>query len=810
MNFIEKIISDELIYALGWTMVHSLWQGFLVAILLGVAMIGLQKKSSKVRYEAAYFALFLVFITSISTFIYLYDSVATGLEINQTLILDGVALTIEGTESVQSFFQSTINYFNTHMPMIVTIWLVGAGFFLLRLMGGLAYVEKLKHQDQNELEDKWQVTFEKLMKRLPIRQTVRVVESGLATVPMVVGYFKPIILMPIGVVNQLTPQEVEAVLAHELAHIYRNDYLLNILQSLIEVLFYYHPAVWWISANVRNERENCCDDIAVQICGNSLAYVKALVTLEEIKPRPSLAMAFSGKKNQLLNRVKRILNQPQNKSNIMEKFTATCLLLAVVLVLSVSANNGIANDPELADEIAQKEEVLESIPEADAQPRQEAVLEEVPITVDTLPKRFQGDGNFSYASDGETLQMKYEDGEIVKLRINGEKIAKKDFHKYHDDVIELLERTPEAPPSPPSPPNVPWHDTEEDWASEEGMDIFTNGRKSIVTHDEEGNKVIILEDEDGSESKIILRNGIIKIDGEDFEFGTLPDDLEKITLFGDASIMNGNIDLSIPELAYVLPDLAEIPDMSEIDFVMPDIAEIPDFPEMPEFNTDELIFEFDTIPPSLTDWSNYNNLKNLTEEEKEEIREEMKEAREEYQEARREYRERQLEAMQEYREQLAEAREEQQEAMREMREMREEMREARERARESQREALQEARESAQEARERARENQREAREEGMAMAREYRKEARKKNNVWKKSFEQQMRNDGFIDSDGDYDFRMKHNSLKINGQKQSNAMLDKYIQLYEDATGKNLGDRFSIKIKNDGSNQSTSISVDH
>ena len=146
-----------------------------------------------------------------------------------------------------------------------------------------------------------------------MKKTVRFVESGLAKTPMVIGYLKPIILFPLGTVNQLTQQEVEAVLAHELAHIYRNDYLLNIIQSFIEIIFYYHPAVWWISANIRTERENCCDDIAVKICGSSITYVKALVILDEIQPTPNLAMLFSSdSKNQLLNRVKRILNQPQN------------------------------------------------------------------------------------------------------------------------------------------------------------------------------------------------------------------------------------------------------------------------------------------------------------------------------------------------------------------------------------------------------------------------------------------------------------------------------------------------------------------
>ena len=164
---------------------------------------------------------------------------------------------------------------------------MGMVFFLLRLLGGLIFIQELKIQQHQPLSSKWQTTFQKIHAKFPMKKTVRFVESGLAKTPMVIGYLKPIILFPLGTVNQLTQQEVEAVLAHELAHIYRNDYLLNIIQSFIEIIFYYHPAVWWISANIRTERENCCDDIAVKICGSSITYVKALVILDEIQPTPN-------------------------------------------------------------------------------------------------------------------------------------------------------------------------------------------------------------------------------------------------------------------------------------------------------------------------------------------------------------------------------------------------------------------------------------------------------------------------------------------------------------------------------------------
>jgi len=137
-SMIQNIFSEELIQAVGWTMIHSLWQGFAVAILMGIAMIGLQKKSSKVRHEFAFFSLFLIFVISLSTFIYLYDSAVKGAALGTTItIMAEGGFVLENATIVQSFFRKSIEYFNEHLPLIVTLWLMGMVFFLLRLLGGL-------------------------------------------------------------------------------------------------------------------------------------------------------------------------------------------------------------------------------------------------------------------------------------------------------------------------------------------------------------------------------------------------------------------------------------------------------------------------------------------------------------------------------------------------------------------------------------------------------------------------------------------------------------------------------------------------
>jgi beta-lactamase regulating signal transducer with metallopeptidase domain len=344
MEQFANFLSEEWIYALGWTVLHSLWQAGLVAFVMALVLLKMQDKAAKGRYLIANLSLLMVLFLSIGNFFRLY----------QTKVSEAIsAVNNTGSRTTSewaSFFyepgwtERFIAYFNEHLPIIVLVWLSGMAFFVLRLIGGYAYVQRMKTHRVRALPQRWQELLNDLAHRVSLNKKVRILESMQVGVPMVIGFVKPVILMPVGAVNQLQPKEVEAILAHELAHILRHDFLLNILQSIIETLFYFNPAVWWISANIRAERENCCDDLAIQICGSSLSYVKALVRLQEMNHRaPALAMLFPGKKNQLLNRARRLLNQPQNRSNIMEKLTATLMLLAAVVLLSISSGNSKGN-----------------------------------------------------------------------------------------------------------------------------------------------------------------------------------------------------------------------------------------------------------------------------------------------------------------------------------------------------------------------------------------------------------------------------------------------------------------------------------
>ena len=195
------------------------------------------------------------------------------------------------------------------MPWLVAAWLAGAIIFWMRLLGGWLAATRLKSTLTHPAPPAWQRTLDGLRMRVRVSAPVRLLVSALVQVPTVVGWLRPVVLMPVGALAGLPAEHVEALLAHELAHIRRHDYLVNILQNVIESLLFYHPAVWWISGHIREERELCCDDAAVEISGDAFSYACALADLAAARSAHfNPALAANG--GSLTERISRLLNQP--------------------------------------------------------------------------------------------------------------------------------------------------------------------------------------------------------------------------------------------------------------------------------------------------------------------------------------------------------------------------------------------------------------------------------------------------------------------------------------------------------------------
>ncbi|WP_128543767.1 M56 family metallopeptidase [Larkinella soli] len=341
MTTFSDFFAEPMVVALGWALLHSIWQG--TALTLGAALLLrlTRFRPAAVRYTIAMGAMALQMLLFLGTM-----AVCHSPGRSLTMMPDGrrVALVWQAAEtgmasSATSWLSGLNHFFNQYLPLVVGFWILGAGMLLVRLIGGWMMVQRLTRQGVRPAPEAWSTYLKQLAADLGVSKTVRLIESAEIPVPMTIGWLKPVVLLPVGLLTGLSPRQLEAVLAHELAHIYRYDYLINILQSVVEVVFFFHPATWWLSARVREEREHCCDDVAIRLCGDRTSLAQALVHIEERRQAslsaPVLAMAFGARRQSLLQRVKRVIGIAEEKPALNSNgiAVAVCLLLFAGLVV---------------------------------------------------------------------------------------------------------------------------------------------------------------------------------------------------------------------------------------------------------------------------------------------------------------------------------------------------------------------------------------------------------------------------------------------------------------------------------------------
>ncbi|HSS79405.1 MAG TPA: M56 family metallopeptidase, partial [Thermoanaerobaculia bacterium] len=301
--------------AIAWALVHFLWQGALVGLVAAAALSLLKKSSAAVRYAVAAGALLLMVALPVATAVRLASPPSTtsvASPLRQTSpsspVGSGGRLGEEGRgdDGLSAAIPSPV------LPWVLSLWLAGVALLSAYHLGGFRQARRLTRTG-NALGGDLEATVRRLSRRLGIARAVQLLESAAVPVPAVIGWLRPVILVPASALAGLSPRQLEAVLAHELAHVRRHDYLVNLLQAAVETLLFYHPAVWWVSSQMRRERENCCDDLAVAICGDRLGYARALADLEGLRaPSPRLAVAADGAS--LLDRVRRLVGAPAPRS----------------------------------------------------------------------------------------------------------------------------------------------------------------------------------------------------------------------------------------------------------------------------------------------------------------------------------------------------------------------------------------------------------------------------------------------------------------------------------------------------------------
>ena len=373
---IEGAMNEPLVEAVGRALMHFVWQGAVVGAVTAITLRLLRRSAADVRYVIAAVALSLMATLPVVTGLQAYRAAQIPSRSASALIPllsarpDVSTSTVSSTEgqrvsAVQDVAPAAVPDFERWMPFFVLAWMLGVGILAVRLAGGWIWVQRMKSHGAVPADATVQAIVARLSRRLHIARTITLLRSPRVDVPTVMGWLKPTVLLPMSALSGLSPVQVEAILAHELAHIRRHDYLVNLLQTLLETLLFYHPAVWWVSGQIRTEREHCCDDLAVSLCGDPVAYASALAELEDLRgPSSRLVMAASG--GVLLNRVRRLLTGPEQHAGRGPAWLAAtgAALLVLVIVGGVIERQSLIADSriEAADASGQTVVAAQAVP----------------------------------------------------------------------------------------------------------------------------------------------------------------------------------------------------------------------------------------------------------------------------------------------------------------------------------------------------------------------------------------------------------------------------------------------------------------
>jgi beta-lactamase regulating signal transducer with metallopeptidase domain len=328
----EQTFAGQLFNALSWTLIHSLWQGLLLAILAGAIVSTTKRSSPSLRYSLLTALLFCFIGATLVTFSWQWQ-----MNVDATAAQWNNAPMVTAHDMAQQYnwWTSFTRFMNQNSGWIIPAWAVIVLLKLVRMLVDFYYVNRLRTTYINNPGETWTIRLQQLTRAMGIRKQVVLLESRLVNIPLVTGHFKPVILVPLGILTRLSPAEVEAFLLHELAHIRRHDYLVNLVQRVTSILFFFNPGVLWLSSLIRAERENCCDDIAITHTNNKVQFVEALISVKQQSlSSPVLAMNFLGQKNLLLHRVHRIVYSRNKSLNMPELlfvvFSVVCSMLLFI------------------------------------------------------------------------------------------------------------------------------------------------------------------------------------------------------------------------------------------------------------------------------------------------------------------------------------------------------------------------------------------------------------------------------------------------------------------------------------------------
>lgn len=448
MEHLFQYLPERLTDALGWTIIHSLWQASAIGILYFLVIKSLSVYHTTMRYTISVVALLSILFTSIVTYIItsrtspVQNISETGLaSVYPYQSFPSIITEMEGYGStLPGIAMERIKNFVMHFDQLVLIWFAGILVFTIKAAGGFYLIGRYRTSKILAVSRELALRMDGIRQKMNISRPVRFLVSGLAEVPMVTGIFKPVILIPTSVITGLPIAQLEAVLIHELAHIGRHDYFVNLIQSIIEILLFYHPAVWLISRQIRIERELCCDDVSVSACESAGTYVRALASisamrLEYYPPR----IALTSNSRSLYYRIKRILKRNTMKRKYYDRLTAGVLIMAAVIMVILGtglSHNRISAGPSAINEMGMTPVIAGSIiPPLTQDFESGNIPQDTSITVrdNKITRTIEH-------ADGKTenIDMTIRDGVVQELVIDGKNIPEEKINEYQDLIDQIM------------------------------------------------------------------------------------------------------------------------------------------------------------------------------------------------------------------------------------------------------------------------------------------------------------------------------------------------------------------------------------
>ncbi len=432
---------------MGWVVLHSLWQGTMLAALLALFLRFGWRLSPEHRYAAAAGSMMAWLLMAIATLCWVWPEEASGLimiEPEASRNLDPISSWPLSTATV-SWWQRPLRLLESHTLWIGIAWSIGCFLVATRWMGGQWYIQRIRGRYASPAPEAWVQKMQDLAEAMNLRRHVRLLECSKVYAPMVVGSLKPAILLPLGLLTSIDPRQIEAILAHELAHLRRWDDVLHVFLSFMESLWFFHPAFWWIAGYMKQERELACDDMAVRTCGDPMMYARTLVHLEGRRgPIPAAALAMVEQEGPLFQRIKRLMMPHSNVPFTWPRFLPAGMAIAALLII------GWVSPSEIPAKKLAEDATLSS---------------SYPIT---LPSALGSNGS-SFFPSAVQQSSSMSDSPLINHEsgYSEEKLPSSDTRSFSERMIqrlttmtwESLFASPDSPrvpaPAPPAPPESP-------------------------------------------------------------------------------------------------------------------------------------------------------------------------------------------------------------------------------------------------------------------------------------------------------------------------------------------------------------------